>query len=96
LEFSTANLVALQQLARNLVDWGRDTDTTKPQQAEGRRGRGSILCLCGGIVDFIKEARQLVDRVVKCATKIAVKVYYRSGLPLVEMEALLALRARRE
>jgi hypothetical protein len=78
------------------VDWARDTDTTKPQQAEGRLGRGSILCLCGGIVDFVQEAGQLVDLVVECATKAAcassrntVKLYYRNGLLLVEMEALL-------
>jgi hypothetical protein len=78
------------------VDWERDTDTTKPQQAEGRLGRGSILCLCGGIVDFIKQAGQLVDPVVKRATKAACaasrntgKMYYRNGLLLVEMEALL-------
>jgi hypothetical protein len=43
------------------VDWAKGTVTTKPQLAGGRLGRGSTLCLFGGIVEFPKDATPLVD-----------------------------------
>jgi hypothetical protein len=64
---------------------------TKLRQAEGRLGRGSTLCLCGDIVEHLRDTSQLMDAMVESGTKfamksssIAVQMYFSSGIPLIE------------
>jgi hypothetical protein len=49
--FSIGRVVVLLPRARNLVDWGKDTNSTKPRQAEERLGSDTILCLSGDIAE---------------------------------------------
>ena len=43
--------MASPQLARNLVAWARDTDSTRRQQAGERRGSGTTPCHFGVIAE---------------------------------------------
>jgi hypothetical protein len=46
---------------------------TKLRQAEGRLGRGSTLCLCGDIVEHLRDTSQLMDAMVESGPKFAMK-----------------------
>ena len=48
---STGKLVALLQLARNLVAWARDTASRRRRRAGERPGSVTTLCHCGVIVE---------------------------------------------
>lgn len=69
LEISIVSHVDLQRLARSLGDWARAIVTTRPQPVEGRRGRDSILCLSGAIVERVTGGRRHVDAAIESSDK---------------------------